>query len=319
MIQNGNCYNGNLKQMRYPVRIKLNLAMLVLFAGLFLMGKFCDKAVAETLYSPDNILMKLITSMGVYPFYSVQVLFWGALCERALSSEKSRGLKVLLGAVCFIAMILIGYIGARSLVDRNNLGSIFPVFAGRFPAITVFGMIFEYPLFLVGYFSAKKSDDRLLVYRITGLFTILLTAYLSMQVLKNLLDRPRYRTAVLGYEGIEFVPWYKPFEGAEKCIAEYCLNADEFRSFPSGHSIFSSLCMCILPSLSWLFPKLRSRQMQLFITGFVFSLIVMTSRMILGAHYLSDISAGAVIGVFCSAAFAVIQLRTDRDINHGGI
>ena len=210
---------------------------------------------------------------------------------------------------CVVAAAFLGYIGGRSLASGNNLGSIFPSFVGNVPVILIFSAILIYPLFFVGYLTAERSSDKLLARRVFVLLMILLAAYIVMEMLKNSFDRPRYRTAVLGYEGINFVPWYKPFSEAERYAAEYGIKADEFRSFPSGHSIFSSLTMCIFPSLSWLFPKLRDKQLHLFAGGAVFAVTVMTSRMILGAHYLSDVSAGAIIGVLSVMAFMVLQHR----------
>jgi membrane-associated phospholipid phosphatase len=177
------------------------------------------------------------------------------------------------------------------------------------PAVVISSLILEYPLFLAGYFAAGKTDDKLLVKRVIGLFAVLLAAYLSLELLKNFFDRPRYRTVVLGYEGVGFEPWYKPFAGADTYMAEYGLPSSEFRSFPSGHSLFSNLTMCILPSLAWVFPKLKDKQLHLFLGGLVFSLIIMFTRMILGAHYLSDVSAGAMIGTLCAILFSALQLR----------
>lgn len=297
---------------KYRKMIKLLIAALLLLILLFLTGTFCDRAAAETLFSPDNTFIKVITSTGVYPIYAVQVLFYGALYERTLHSSKSKQFKMVICTFFILTALFLGFNGGKALASRNNLGEIFPSFIGNLPVIIIISAILEYPLFFIGYFYAKKSDDKLLTQRIFGLFIVLLFAFISMQVMKNFFDRPRYRTAVLGYEGITFVPWYKPFTGAEKYVAAYGINADEFRSFPSGHNIFSSLSTCIFPSLAWLFPKLKNKQMQLFVAGFIFCIIIMFTRMLLGAHYLSDVSAGAIIGVLSSIACAAMQLRISQ-------
>ena len=296
-------------EKNYSLQIRLCIGILVLFMGLFLTGSFIDKSAAVALFSPDHTIVKLITTTGVYPFHAVQVLGWGVIFQRVLHSQKSRQVRGVLCIFCVVAAAFLGYIGGRSLASGNNLGSIFPSFVGNVPVILIFSAILIYPLFFVGYLTAERSSDKLLARRVFVLLMILLASYIVMEMLKNSFDRPRYRTAVLGYEGINFVPWYKPFSEAERYAAEYGIKADEFRSFPSGHSIFSSLTMCIFPSLSWLFPKLRDKQLHLFADGAVFAVTVMTSRMILGAHYLSDVSAGAIIGVLSVMAFMVLQHR----------
>ena len=134
-------------------------------------------------------------------------------------------------------------------------------------------------------------------------------------MLKGVFNRPRYRTAVLGYKGVGFVPWYTLFEGAESYVTLYGINADEFRSFPSGHSILSISAMYILPSLSWLFPMLRDKQLLLEIAGLMFGIIIMLTRTILGAHYLSDVSAGAMLGTLLSLVYTVIQQRISKSEN----
>lgn len=297
---------------KYSAQIKLSLAALILFIGTFIAGTFCDRAAAETLFSPDNTIAKLITTLGIYPFYAAQVLFCGALFQRIINLDKRSPFRMSMCAICVFWTVFTGYIGGRSLTSANNLGSIFPSVTGSLPVIIILSMILMYPLFFVGYSASEKSEDKLLARRILGLFCVLLIAYISMELLKNSFQRPRYRTAVLGYDGIPFVPWYRPFEGAKAAAAEYGLSADEFRSFPSGHSIFSMLSMCILPSLAWLFPKFEGKHIRFFFCGIVFGIIIMATRIILGAHYLSDTSAGAVIGTLSSIAFSAIQIHISK-------
>ena len=296
----------------YSAQKKLGLLILPFFAAFFIMGTFFDKTAAEALFSPDFVPAKLLTALGVYPFYAAQVFFWGALSERAIHSDKSKAFRAALCIIFVLSALLIGFIGGKSMTGRNNLGSIYPSLIGNIPAVIISSLILEYPLFLAGYLASKKSQDKLLVKRIIVLFAVLLAAYLSLELLKNLFDRPRYRTAVLGYEGIGFVPWYTPFAGADTYAAEYGLPADEFRSFPSGHSLFSSLTMCIFPSLAWVFPKLRDKQLRLFLGGLFFCLVIMLTRMILGAHYLSDVSAGAITGTLSAILFYALQLRISK-------
>ena len=49
-----------------------------------------------------------------------------------------------------------------------------------------------------------------------------------------------------------------------------------------------------------------------FFTLVIETFLIMFTRMLLGAHYLSDVSAGAIIGVLSSIACAAIQLRISQ-------
>lgn len=293
----------------YLSQILFNIAMMLFFGILFFMGSFLDEDIAKTLFSPDNTVAAVITSTGTIPFFAVPVLFCGVLYERSVHSGIAKPAKVILCIVLTLIALFVGFVGGGALADKNCFGYIFPFLNRNYPVIAVLSVIFEYPLFFVGYHFAKKTEDKLLVQRIIGLMVILLLAFIAMQGIKFTFNRPRYRTAVLGYEGIGFVPWYTQFEGAEGYAELYGINGDEFLSFPSGHSILSMSAMYILPSLSWLFPRLKNKQFLLVLTGFIFGLIIMLTRMILGAHYLSDVSAGAMIATLLSLAYTIMQLR----------
>ena len=73
--------------------------------------------------------------------------------------------------------------------------------------------------------------------------------------------------------------------------------------------------MYILPSLSWIFPKLKDKQILLILVGFVFGVAIMLTRIILGAHYLSDVSAGAIIGILLSLVYTFMQQQISKHIN----
>ena len=290
-------------------QILLNIVMLMFFGVLFVTGTFFDEAVARTVFSPGNTVIAVITSTGLIPYFTAPMLFSGALYERAVHSSQGKAVKVILCTVCVLFTLGVGFIGGGAICDRNCFGMLFPSINRNNPVILLVSAVLEYPLFFVGYHFAKKSEDKLLTQKIICLFIILLTAFLAMQVLKHTFHRPRYRTVVLGYEGIGFMPWYTPFEGSEELAALYDINADEFLSFPSGHSILSVSAMYILPSFMWLFPKLKGRYSILALSGAVFGIIIMTTRMILGAHYLSDVSMGAIIAAVLGLVNTIIQQR----------
>jgi len=159
---------------KYSAQIKLSLAALILFIGTFIAGTFYDMAAAETLFSPDNTIAKLITMLGIYPFYAAQVLFCGALFQQIINLNKRSPFRMSMCAACVFWAVFIGYIGGRSLTSANNLGSIFPSVTGSLPVIIILSMILMYPLFFVGYSASEKSEDKLLARRIQGLFCVLL-------------------------------------------------------------------------------------------------------------------------------------------------
>ena len=293
----------------YSAQTIFNASIMLFFGALFLIGTFSDKAIADFLYSPDSQAVKLATSVGVYPFFAASVFFLGALFERTVHSQKKKTVRYILCAACIVFAVFSGFIGGGAFLDRDCLGAVFPALNRNVPAISAAAVTGFYPMFFVGYRMAPKSADKALAKRIVCLLLIMLSAFVAMQVLKNVFHRPRYRTTVIGYGGIGFVPWYTPFSGASGYIAVLGISKGEFRSFPSGHSILSISVVYMIQSLTWFFPKLKEKALQLSTGGFFFGAFIMITRMILGAHYLTDVSAGAMIGITLSLVHILIQHR----------
>ena len=293
----------------YSKRMLFNFAIMLFFGVFFLTGTFNDEDIASSIFSPDNLPVKIITSTGVYPFFASYVFFLGALAEQESHSGKNKPVRVLMSTICVVSAILVGFIGSVVFFDVDCLGTIFPSLSTNMPVIAVGSLIGMYPLFFLGYHLAGKSDDKLLLKKLKCIVLIMLMAFIAMQGLKSLFHRPRYRTVVLGYEGIGFVPWYKPFHGVSEFVETLGIRKGEFRSFPSGHGVLSISMVYVLESLTWFFPKLKNRGLVLCLFGFLFGTTIMLTRMILGAHYLSDVSAGAMIGTLLSFANTFLQHR----------
>lgn len=306
---------SQLRSKEYRQLIIFDLFMIVFFAVLLLTGTFFDEQIATALFSPDNTLIKFVTSTGVFPFFSFAVFFMGVVCQKLISSDIKKPLKISLCIICIVAAIFVGFIGAGSLFDKDCLGSIYPQLNRNIPAIAGLSVVTVPLLILAGFKLAGRSEDSALVKRVVCVLILLAVSYALLQIFKGTFNRPRYRIVAAGYEGIGFIPWYTPFTRAKEYIELYGIDKGELRSFPSGHSLLSMAVVYILPSLSWFFVKLRDRKLVLSIAGLVFSMIIMFTRMILGAHFLSDVSFGAMIGSVLALLYTVIQNRISVTMN----
>ena len=83
-------------------------------------------------------------------------------------------------------------------------------------------------------------------------------------------------------------------------------RADSFRpnyqAFPSGHSAASAAFFGVLFFVWW----------RLGLALFLIPVLVGASRIFLGAHYLSDVTAGLVLGLLCAAIVSCITLRVAK-------
>ncbi|MDO4807614.1 MAG: phosphatase PAP2 family protein [Coriobacteriales bacterium] len=263
-------------------RVLITIAAVL--GSLLVLGTFLDEAIAKALYSPRNLVFTIITTIGIYPFAASIVLFLGVACERIGHGTKTKAAKAVLGAVMALAAVFVGFVGAASLVEIDCLGSIAPSLTSNYLVITVLSLVVEWPLFYVGWRLATRSDDKLLLKKAVCFVLELLAAFIFMQLTKGIFNRPRYRVVAEGLEGVGFVPWYKISPKPLELMSMHGLDRTEFRSFPSGHALMSISTISILLSLTWLIPSLRDKRIQLCWTGFAFAVVIMLTRMLLGAH-----------------------------------
>lgn len=98
----------------------------------------------------------------------------------------------------------------------------------------------------------------------------------AVQVLKRGLRRPRPSRAISGFEAM-------------------ALDPDAF-SFPSGHT---AVAFAVAVALHPLLPQLAMLELGL-------ATAIASSRVYLGAHYPLDVACGALLGVACGSAAALL-------------
>jgi membrane-associated phospholipid phosphatase len=70
------------------------------------------------------------------------------------------------------------------------------------------------------------------------------------------------------------------------------------KSFPSGHTASAGMCYNLL-LLPYINKKCREKKALLFILAFVYTLTVEYTRLVMGAHYLSDVTVGNLVSFTC--------------------
>ena len=295
------------KDREFNRLIIFNVSVLIFFGILLLIGTFFDETISRGIYSPDNLIARMITTLGTVPFFFMAVFFIGCLLERIFHSGLGKVVRYALFALCSLLGLVVGFFGVGAFLDRDCLGSFFPVLDRNTPVIAVLAIVATPILLRLGYLMAGTTDDKMLVRRIIALLILLGLSYLALYEFKNVFHRPRFRLVVSGIDGIGYTPWYTPFPAFQSFIDSLGINATEFRSFPSGHSILSTSCVFTFQSLSW-FPKFKGKdKLALGAAGLIFAIVIMFTRVILGAHYLSDVSAGAMISTLLALVYTIVQ------------
>jgi len=276
---------------------------------LLVVGTFADYQIAQAIYTPDNPLVIFVSSLGLFPLAYPVCLFLGVLAQRSLASQKSRVLCIAGVVLCVALAMLFGALITRAVLSiRDGFGGV----VGYEPSNSVrmgIGAVIGVALCALGFNAGKANDAKDLARRMLMVVVVLVASFLLVEVVKNLMSRPRPRLLFAGYEGIEFCPWYNYFSGAEDFMATYDIEKDAFKSFPSGHSLQAAALLAAFYGLSLVYPGLRQKLGIILAVEIVFALVIMSCRMILGAHFLSDVSMGAVVSV---VAFFIIMALHKR-------
>jgi len=109
--------------------------------------------------------------------------------------------------------------------------------------------------------------------------------YISVDLLKSTIDRPRPTGGLTGFS-----------------------NA----SFPSGHAAHSVFYVWLAVTIAVRLRPDMVRKTALVLSGIAITALVGLSRVYLGVHYLSDVNTGWALGAFCFAFFAVAALLTGQ-------
>ena len=284
-------------------------AFAVLLVALLTVGTFMDWKIAQAIYTPDNTLVIFVSTLGLFPLVYPACLLLGVLVQRSLASQKPPILRIAGAILCAVLAMLFGALITRSVLSiRDGFGGLVGSELPTFARLGI-GVVVGAALCAAGYSAGKRNDAKDLARRVLIAVVVLAASYLVVEIVKNYMARPRPRVLLAGYDGIEFCPWYQKSSGAEGFMAAFGLEKDAFKSFPSGHSAQVAAFLSAFFSLSLVYPSLQQKLGIALAIEIVFALVVMSCRMILGAHFLSDVSTGALVSVIAFLILMALQKR----------
>lgn len=196
-------------------------------------------------------------------------------------------------AICFL---FIGFVKIGSYIHEHNSSLIFFTH-WIYKAISI--SISLIIVTLVCILLMKKFPQQISLL-LSFSIIILITAALSqafVQGMKPLFGRERFR-AIYFFEENHlphpgFTKWYVMNGNSSKIAALYQVDKDYFKSFPSGHTCAAGITysLMLIPTL---FPKYnrKERKWIFYVLPIFYTGIVAVSRIIMGAHYFSDVLIG---------------------------
>ena len=275
-------------------RYHLLIIIGILLVG-FVLGSFFDLQIDKALWSENNPFGLIMASFGVYPCYAGLAFVGGGLMSTTLKrKELPLWCKLLCYFLSGLALIMAVYLcgGEWPSVNGYNVPQL------EWLSFLIAGVVFA-GVYCAGYLVCRKGDVKQLWAMLLVMVVIFTVSLLPAGfVIKLIIHRPRYRylvrTGVLPfYNWWENCANYKDYIGGH--IDGFPITKEDFKSFPSGHSGTGMIMAMFLSYAPIFFKKLKGKETIMFYIGVLWGLTMMFSRMLVGAHYLTDTCMGSLI------------------------
>lgn len=291
-----------MNQIKPLPRKQVLISTALVLLGFMMIGTFADYPLSKALYNQNNPFGKFFAAFGEYPA-ALGFAAAGAMLLAARNREKRikgvlqvfAGCWFVLSGAAMAAMLPKGYLEIPTLLSVG-IGLICT-------GLTVWRTL-----------HLCNCADRSVIIRVA--VTVLLVIFadiILVNVIKVPWGRARMRLVAVD-ERACFMPWWQLGSGLKETLIAAGVSAEEFKSFPSGHTANASVLM-LLSFIPMIQPRLAKKQTLLFGIGLAWTTLVALSRIVMGAHYLTDTTVGFAIGLGVLVGVAhVVFRRTARSI-----
>jgi membrane-associated phospholipid phosphatase len=279
-------WHGNLRSIRCiyfnPVRSKMKKTTkilvgvaAILFVGVFL--TIFDLQISLALFNEASGFGHFFEVAGEIPAFLIGAFCLGGLITTRDRSHKVKNITAILGyGVMLLLICAMGVLATFNYMDIEMAAWMV------LPILVVAGL---------AWFTASRvpkihsAEFR----RAAAIGIIVMVAeILVVNLIKTGWARLRMRDMIDPLA--QFTPWFLPQKG---------INGEATRSFPSGHSANAAMLvwLTLLPAF---LPKCKGKEAWLIGTAAIWTVWVMISRVVMGAHFATDTLAGVgiTLGLF---------------------
>lgn len=280
-----------MNKQNNPISLREPLIAISIGVIMLVFGIIFDFQISSAIYDPINTSYFGIIMSGICELPVCFALALGGTLLIIGRNKENKTHTILSYIIGITAIILGAYYVYDTFLDIAKFQStqnyelliiiLGIVFAVAFVSLTVF--------FTFKFTKNYEDKKKLFIFGFYMLVSVALVAALATGF-KYLWSRPRPRYIFSEENPQElFHPLWilNPFKALKE--------GNNFKSFPSGHTTYASLGMFIFPYLGFLFDKDKKINITLFYIGLVWALLAALSRIVAGAHFLSDVSFGLLI------------------------
>lgn len=251
---------------KYTIGLLIIGVLLVIFA-------FTDLQISHAIYNPQSKFGLLFEAIGEFPAAVIATFCTVALM---LTRNKEKSLKYNLRTVGYIVLLLF----------LSSMAAMLPIKYFNGPKVLTPILMILY--IGVSYIIAKKyavtNKEELRRSAIVGVLTFVFVI-IAFNSIKLLWGRERYRHMVATGSFAGFSKWFIP---------QGLASGNEFMSFPSGHSANAAI-MVWITLIPTFITSLEDKKNWFIGFAVLWILLVPISRIIVGAHFASDVTMGVTI------------------------
>lgn len=273
---------GNRRMQKSTVFQKRNC--LIVFIGLLgcmVVGSFYDYQISSTLYNPLSKFGTFLASYGQLPAM-LCFSIGGSLLIHYVKDERKTPKRIggYIGGVVLNVFAIFG-VSMDPILYIEGMNIIVSVVIAIIIVLAVDFMMLK---------LVQDNDRKMIKKVIIVLIATMFIEIVLINIIKIPWGRPRMRMIMVEEQAV-FQPWWVIGSGMKTQLMALGVAAEEFESFPSGHT-GNATCAILISILPLISAKFKGKENLLFFTGIAFAFIVAFSRVIMGAHFLTDVTVG---------------------------
>lgn len=274
----------NDAQEQRPAIISRSNALIFggVLAVFLLIGSFFDLQVSQTLIDQSSSFGIFFAAFGEWPAAMGLVVAGTLLIAfRNRDSAAKRAGQIAGGTVLLLLGASFAIIAPWLYLTVNPI--VIGLIGLALSAVVAWGIL-----------NFTKDADRRTVIRVAlVLMSVVIIEMILINVIKVGWARPRMRMLV-DTSGADFQSWWIIGNDSKAQLMQDGIKGEEFKSFPSGHAA-NGATMLLLTILIPLKDSMRRHANLLFWLGAAWAALVALSRIIVGAHFVSDTVVGITV------------------------
>lgn len=287
--------------MKKSSRTIIYFILMILCISGAVVGTFLDLPISEKLYAGDVFPAKAISFLTVLVFMASCFFYLGVLCRQLWERYVKTSQRLIVAAAFIYLFLSTAALGGAKILNDPLFDGRFTGLRGTLPGSLITGSAAFMAFFIAGSVVNGKRCEPDKIKTLIKLITVFTFGFMMAHYLNCMMERASYSLLLSEGSAAGFTRWYKIPKGTKLLMSLTDLITSHPGSFVSSHVLYAVLFIIIFPSFSLVIPSLKKYTKQMMIIAGIWSVTVISCRLISGDNYLTDIAFAALYSLkFCA-------------------